>query len=163
MHCLELVYCKNYFNLIKIFVLRLFKMVVNQTECSRLEQRSAIKVLVADKCKPYEIYKSMSIEKHLIYWVTLEYITYRLYIKRFIFRYMQLYINTYLYVCLCVCVCVCIGTHTHTHTCTYMHAHVICFKIFLNYFKLLWLFLLILSQLQLFKLLSGPFHVVKIT
>ena len=31
-HCLELVYSKSYFNLAGIFVLRLFKMVVNQTE-----------------------------------------------------------------------------------------------------------------------------------
>ena len=35
-----LLYNKNNFNLIEIFVLRLFQMVANQTECSRLEQRS---------------------------------------------------------------------------------------------------------------------------
>ena len=29
----------------------------NQTEYSRLEQRSLMKFLVAEKCKPYEIYK----------------------------------------------------------------------------------------------------------
>ena len=40
---MKLVYSKNYFNLAKIFVLRLFKMVANQTECSSLEQRSVIK------------------------------------------------------------------------------------------------------------------------
>ena len=34
-------------------------MVANQTECSRLEQRSIIKFLVADKRKPYEIYRLM--------------------------------------------------------------------------------------------------------
>ena len=33
----------NCFNLAKIFVLRLFKMVANQTDCSTLEQRSVIK------------------------------------------------------------------------------------------------------------------------
>ena len=43
MYCFKLVYSKNYFNLAKIFVLRLFKMVANQAECSRLEQRSVIK------------------------------------------------------------------------------------------------------------------------
>ena len=50
---------QKYFNLTEIFVLRLFKMVTNKTECSKLEQRSVIKFLVAEKCKPYEIYKSM--------------------------------------------------------------------------------------------------------
>ena len=34
---MEAVYCKNYFSLIKIFVLRLFKITVNQTDCYRLE------------------------------------------------------------------------------------------------------------------------------
>ena len=37
-------------------VLRLFKMVANQTKCSRLEQRFVIKFLLAEKCKPCEIY-----------------------------------------------------------------------------------------------------------
>ena len=32
-------------------------MVANQTKCPRLEQRSVIKLLVAEKCKPYEIYR----------------------------------------------------------------------------------------------------------
>ena len=41
---------KNYFNLTKLFLLRLFKMVANQTEWSRLEKRSVIKFLVAEKC-----------------------------------------------------------------------------------------------------------------
>ena len=36
MHSLELVYSKNYFNLAKIFVLRLFKMLANQTDYSGL-------------------------------------------------------------------------------------------------------------------------------
>ena len=48
---------KNYFNITKIFLLRLFKNMSNQTECSRLEQRSVIKFLVAEKCKPCEIYR----------------------------------------------------------------------------------------------------------
>ena len=34
-------------------------MVWNQTECSKLEQRSVIKFLVAEKCKPCEIYRKM--------------------------------------------------------------------------------------------------------
>ena len=41
---------KNYSNLTKIFVLRLFKMVTNQTECSGLEQKSVSKFLVAERC-----------------------------------------------------------------------------------------------------------------
>ena len=32
----------------------------NQTGCLRLEQRSVMKFLVAEKCKPCEIYRSMS-------------------------------------------------------------------------------------------------------
>ena len=47
LHCLELVYNKNYFNLKITFVLRLFKIAKNQTKCSRLKQRSVTKVLVA--------------------------------------------------------------------------------------------------------------------
>ena len=47
LHCLELVYCKNHFNLIKNISLRLFKIAVNQTEWSSLEQRPVIKFLVA--------------------------------------------------------------------------------------------------------------------
>ena len=34
-------------------------MVVNQTVCSRFEQRSVIKFLVAKKCKPCKIYRRM--------------------------------------------------------------------------------------------------------
>ena len=34
-------------------------MVANQTECSRFEQRSVIKFLVAEKCKTWEIYRSV--------------------------------------------------------------------------------------------------------
>ena len=50
----------NFFlNLTNISILRLFKMITNQTECSRLEQRSVIKCSVAEKCKPCEIYKRM--------------------------------------------------------------------------------------------------------
>ena len=59
LYCLKLVYCKNYFSLAKVFVLRLFKVVANQTECSRLEQRSVIKFLVAEKCNPCETYRKM--------------------------------------------------------------------------------------------------------
>ena len=58
MHCLELVYNKNYSNFTKIF-LRLFKMATNNTECFRLKQRSVIKFLVDEKCEPYEIYRRM--------------------------------------------------------------------------------------------------------
>ena len=54
---MELVYIKNYFNLAKVFVLRLFKMAANH--CCRLEQRSVIKFLVTEKCKQCEIYKRM--------------------------------------------------------------------------------------------------------
>ena len=39
--------------------LRQFKIATYQTECSRLEQRSVIKFLLVEKCKPYEIYKRM--------------------------------------------------------------------------------------------------------
>ena len=34
-------------------------MVANQTESARLEQRSVIKFLLAEKCKQCEIYKTM--------------------------------------------------------------------------------------------------------
>ena len=57
LHCLNLVYSQNYFNLPKIFVLRLFKMLANQKECSRLELKPVIKFLLTDKCKPYKIYR----------------------------------------------------------------------------------------------------------
>ena len=50
MHCLELVHCKNYFNLSKMFVLRLFKKVAKQ--CYKLAQRSVIKFLVSEMYKP---------------------------------------------------------------------------------------------------------------
>ena len=49
-------YTKNYFNFTEIFVLRLFKMAVNQTKCSIVEHKSIIDFLVADKCKPCKIY-----------------------------------------------------------------------------------------------------------
>ena len=52
---LELLYIKNYLNLAKIFVLPLFKMATNQTECSS----AVIKFLVAEKCKLCEIYRRM--------------------------------------------------------------------------------------------------------
>ena len=54
LHCLELVYDKNY--LISQNYL-FFKMVTNQTESSGLEQKSVIKFLEDDKCKPCEIYR----------------------------------------------------------------------------------------------------------
>ena len=56
-HGLKLAKSKNYFDLTKIFVLRKFKTATNQTEHSRFEQRSLIKFLVAEKCKPCEIYR----------------------------------------------------------------------------------------------------------
>ena len=49
----------KYFNITKIFVLKWIKMAANQTEHSRLEQRSVIKVLIAEKCKPCEIYSRL--------------------------------------------------------------------------------------------------------
>ena len=59
LHCLEFVFSKNYFNLAVISLLGLVKMTTNQTECPRLEQRSVIKFLVTEKCKPCKIYKRM--------------------------------------------------------------------------------------------------------
>ena len=56
---LELVYSSNDFNHTKIFLLRLFKMLENQTEYSELEQQSFIKLLVDEKIKPYEIHGRM--------------------------------------------------------------------------------------------------------
>ena len=43
---------KNYSNLPKISIFRLLKMAANQIQCSRLEQKSIIKFLVAEKCQP---------------------------------------------------------------------------------------------------------------
>ena len=34
-------------------------MAANQSDCSSLEQRSVTKFLVAEKCKPYKIYRRM--------------------------------------------------------------------------------------------------------
>ena len=53
-----MVYAKNPVNLAKIFF-KQFKMAANQTEGSRLEQRFAIKLLMAEKCKPCEFHKRM--------------------------------------------------------------------------------------------------------
>ena len=53
------VYNKEYLNLGRVFALKRFKVEANQPECSRLEQRSIINVLVAEKCKPCEIYRRM--------------------------------------------------------------------------------------------------------
>ena len=53
---LGLAYSKNYVNPTKIFVLRSFKMAANQTQRSRLEQDSVIKLFMAKKCKLCEIY-----------------------------------------------------------------------------------------------------------
>ena len=50
---------KIYFNLTKIVLLRLFKIAANQRECSRLEQRSVMKSLLAKKSKPCGIYRRM--------------------------------------------------------------------------------------------------------
>ena len=59
LHYLELVNGKNYFNLIKIFVLKLFKMATVQIERSRLEHMSVSKFLLAEKCKPWEIKRTL--------------------------------------------------------------------------------------------------------
>ena len=53
------IYSSNHSNIAKIFVLRLFKMVANQTQRFRLKKRSIINCLVAEKCKPCEIYSIM--------------------------------------------------------------------------------------------------------
>ena len=55
-----LVIKKNYSNFSKIFVLRQSKMAANQTKCSWLKRRSVIKCLVAENCKPCEIYRRIS-------------------------------------------------------------------------------------------------------
>ena len=54
-----LVYSKNCFSFAKMFVLRLFEMVENQKQCSKLEQRSVVKFLLAEKYKPCKIYRRM--------------------------------------------------------------------------------------------------------
>ena len=56
METMELVYSENYFNLVKIFVLKLFRLMENQTDNFKLQQRSVIKFLVAEKCKLCEVY-----------------------------------------------------------------------------------------------------------
>ena len=56
---MKLGYNKNYFNLAKIFVLKLLKMVVNQREMSKLKQNPAVKFLLAEKYKPCEISRRM--------------------------------------------------------------------------------------------------------
>ena len=43
----------------QIFVLKLFKMILNETICSSFGQRSVIKFLPAEKTKPYEIDRRM--------------------------------------------------------------------------------------------------------
>ena len=53
-------------NLTKVFVFRLFNMVAYQTECFRLEQRSVIKLLNVEKCKPYAEESEMQTEKHVL-------------------------------------------------------------------------------------------------
>ena len=61
MHLSKLVYSKNYFSLSEIIVLGLFQIMANQTESSRLERKSVIKFLIADKCKLCEIYRMYDI------------------------------------------------------------------------------------------------------
>ena len=51
LHCLELVYSKNYFGPIQNGD--------KSNKFSRHEQRSVIKFLVAEKCKPYEIHRKI--------------------------------------------------------------------------------------------------------
>ena len=60
MHCWELENTKNHFDLTEIFALRLFKMVANSKKCFRLEQKSFMKLLLAEKCKPCDIYRRLS-------------------------------------------------------------------------------------------------------
>ena len=50
-------FIENIFKSCKSIGLSLFKMAANQIECSRLEQKSLIKFLVAEECKPCEIYR----------------------------------------------------------------------------------------------------------
>ena len=57
LHHLELAFCKNYFDFTKIFVLSLFIELVNQS--CWLEKSFVIKLLVAEKSKPCEIYRRM--------------------------------------------------------------------------------------------------------
>ena len=68
----------------KIFVLRLFKITGKQIEWSLLEQRSVIKYLVAEMCKPCEIYRKMCVmyreacfskKKNLYKWVKHGFVT----------------------------------------------------------------------------------------
>ena len=68
LHCLELIYCKNYFNLVKILVLWLFKMAANHTQSSDLNRglsskfwwlRSTNRIKFTEKCL-------MCTEKHLL-------------------------------------------------------------------------------------------------
>ena len=56
---MELIYTKNYFNLAIIFILRLFKMVANQTDSFWIEQIFVTTFLVAEKCKSGKIYSRM--------------------------------------------------------------------------------------------------------
>ena len=53
---IRIVYNKSYFNLAKIFVLKLFKMAANQRMCPQFKQRSVMKYFVSEMCKPCEIY-----------------------------------------------------------------------------------------------------------
>ena len=75
---LEMVNCKIYFDLVKMFFLRLFKMAKNQTECFW----SVIKLLVAEKSKSFKIYERMCnmygeacFSQKIVYkWVTHEFV-----------------------------------------------------------------------------------------
>ena len=58
LHCLKLVYRKKYFNLAKIFILKLFKSIANQIVFSKIEQRTVTEFLLTKKFKPGEIYRS---------------------------------------------------------------------------------------------------------
>ena len=53
----KLVYSKNHFNLEEKVILSLFQLTGIQADYSLLEQRSVIKILVAEKCKPYDFTK----------------------------------------------------------------------------------------------------------
>ena len=58
LHCLELIDSKYYFNLAKVFVLKLFKMA---GKIWVLQAGTEIKLLITDKCKPCEIYRKMNV------------------------------------------------------------------------------------------------------
>ena len=69
---LELVCCKNHFNLPKIFVLNLFKMAANQTNNFRLEYRSVINCLWLRSDKQVKFIEQCGITGYLAWTVHLD-------------------------------------------------------------------------------------------